>query len=256
MHYRYWLVILLPLLAIKMGYSQVLAPPAVLANVSLVTLPSLGSVALKPINQVDYFSVIKGSSTCACKTGCTVLPVQLLSFEGKRLSASNVHLNWVTTNELNNKGFNIEASYGDATTFKYLQFVPTLMSNTIEKKYALVDNNSFTGITYYRLLQMDINGSSTYSNIVKVDGINNNPLISIYPNPVIDKLGIQINSNKSEAATVFITDAYQRVIITQNVALSNQINTIVIPVSHLARGIYFVRIVGSELNLYTGKFIK
>jgi hypothetical protein len=96
------------------------------------------------------------------------VPVELASFTAG-LNGRNVVLNWTTASELNNQGFQIERSF-DNETFEYLGFVPGFGTTTQTKSYSFSVSDVQYGLQYYRLKQIDFDGTFTYSNSVEVTG--------------------------------------------------------------------------------------
>ena len=90
-----------------------------------------------------------------------VLPVELLTFEGKNTEGGN-RLTWQTASEVNNKGFDIERSR-DGQDF---QSIGTVKGIGKAANYNFVDANPYNGINYYRLKQMDFDGKETLSKVV------------------------------------------------------------------------------------------
>ena len=205
-----------------------------------------------PTNQL-----ITGLTECACSTGCNVvLPVTLLSFEGRRLNAELVKLNWKTTNEYQNKGFEVQRSLGNTTGFRSIAFVPAQTGGAPEYEYELPDNNNYTGISYYRLKQVDIDDDFTFSETVAVKGYASEPSLALYPNPVADKLVADIFSVENTHATLIITDATQKKLYSQPVLLKKGINLLTVPAAALSSGIYFVQLITEGKERLGGKFIK
>jgi Domain of unknown function (DUF2341)/Kelch motif/Secretion system C-terminal sorting domain len=112
------------------------------------------------------------------------LPVELSSFTAN-ISNGIITLKWKTTTEVNNIGFNMERSVNktDWTKIAYVQGNGN--SNSV-KNYSYADNSvNIAGKYYYRLKQINNNGSYQYSNIIEAD--LNSPsefaLNQNYPNP-------------------------------------------------------------------------
>jgi hypothetical protein len=110
------------------------------------------------------------------------VPVELTSFTGKA-KKNVVILSWSTATELNNLGFEIERkTIGEYYT---IGFVEGNGSTTEIQNYSYIDAYAERGINYYRLKQIDFNGSSSYSDEIEVD--NNIPNIysleQNFPNP-------------------------------------------------------------------------
>ncbi|MBA3972221.1 MAG: hypothetical protein H0X46_08780, partial [Bacteroidetes bacterium] len=108
------------------------------------------------------------------------LPIELLSFTGYSASNGN-QLTWSTATEINNDYFDIERSSNGADFSK----IGTLDGNgnsitTIV--YNFTDATPLTGINYYRLKQVDYNGSFSYSNMISINGTFFENPIQVYPN--------------------------------------------------------------------------
>lgn len=113
----------------------------------------------------------------------SIIPVELTSFSAD-VDNGVVILNWGTSTETNNFGFQVERS-NDRVTFDQIAFVPGFGTTTEVKTYSYRDTALTSNQNYYRLKQLDLSGSHFYSNIVKVD--LNPPGIFVlrqnYPNP-------------------------------------------------------------------------
>jgi hypothetical protein len=113
----------------------------------------------------------------------TSLPVNLTSFTGKSISPNEVLLNWTTDAETNNNHFVVEKS-NDATTFEKIGVVDGKGTSTDKNAYSLTDIHAYSGMNYYRLVQVDNDGTKTVSRIISVK--NNFVDNVVYPNPIID----------------------------------------------------------------------
>ena len=111
------------------------------------------------------------------------IPVELASFS-VQLVQKDVVLNWTTATELNNQGFEIEQSF-DNENFSRIGFVPGFGSTTESKSYSFKISDAPSGIQYYRLKQIDFDGTFTHFNSVKVDGpvVREFVLNQNHPNP-------------------------------------------------------------------------
>lgn len=110
---------------------------------------------------------------------CVNLPVNLISFEAKQ-ETGIVHLEWRTSAEVNNKGFEIEKSI-DAKRFRKIEFVAPKPEADI-RHYETTDPEMVAAVQYYRLKQIDLDGTFAYSKIVAVRIAGDNPLV-LMPNP-------------------------------------------------------------------------
>jgi hypothetical protein len=156
-------------------------------------------------------------------TQSVALPVNLLSFTGRKKSRM-VELNWITSSEVNNRGFDVERSL-DASNFEPIGFVKGRGTTNQTSRYQLNDNiaNVHASIIYYRLKQMDFNGDHTYSSVVAVvnatkniDGVK----LEAVPNPFESVFDVNISSKEDAEAIVELYDSYGKRVATQTVHLS------------------------------------
>jgi autotransporter-associated beta strand protein len=118
------------------------------------------------------------------------LPVTLLNFRGSNVNGRSF-LTWSTTNERNNKGFEIQKST-NGSDFKAIGFVEALGENVDAKNdYTFWDEN-LTRDSYYRLRQIDNDGKEMLSHtvLVRLDGIGK-PQFGVYPNPASKSVVIE-----------------------------------------------------------------
>ncbi len=99
-----------------------------------------------------------------------ITPVELLAFTGS-VNNSDVQLLWSTASELNNQGFEIERSINDADNFVTVGFVDGKGSSTEINYYSFTDHPQVSGVNqiYYRLKQIDFDGTFSYSDVVNVN---------------------------------------------------------------------------------------
>ena len=112
-----------------------------------------------------------------------LIPVELISFYSE-VVGSSVQIYWITASEVNNQGFTIERRT-EKTAFESIGFVSGSGSGTSEKKYNFSDNVTMPGTYFYRLKQIDFNGTFEFSDEIQVTVLNPTE-ISIsqnYPNP-------------------------------------------------------------------------
>jgi hypothetical protein len=121
----------------------------------------------------------------------SIIPVELVSFNAA-VSGNEVLLNWSTATETNNSGFAVERSV-DNITFSQIGFVPGFGTTTERQNYNYTDNLLRSGTYYYRLRQIDFDGSSEYSNVVEVEvGLPSQfRLNQNFPNPFNPSTNIQ-----------------------------------------------------------------
>jgi Secretion system C-terminal sorting domain len=121
----------------------------------------------------------------------SVLPVELISFDATTEGDKN-HLTWRTASELNNKLFDIERST-DGTTF---HSIGQVKGNNKPSSYQFVDNQPFA-TSYYRLRQIDFDGTETLSKVVSVELKGKGKSLAVYPNPVSSLLNVVYTEGSS-----------------------------------------------------------
>ena len=114
-----------------------------------------------------------------------IVPVELSSFNAIA-QEDNVMLSWITSTETNNMGFDIEKrEIKSNSSWQKLGFVNGNGTTTEKSSYSYIDKNPFDGKSYYRLKQIDFDGSSKIYNAVEVDfeTVKEYSLSQNYPNP-------------------------------------------------------------------------
>ena len=115
----------------------------------------------------------------ACQNAA--LPVTLTRFNGKRTTKGTVILNWSTANELSNSYFAVERS-ADALNFVPLARIAGSGTSSSAQTYSFTDENPLAGHAYYRLRQIDVDGTDSYSPVVSVATQSIQESL-VYPNP-------------------------------------------------------------------------
>lgn len=132
------------------------------------------------------------------------LPVELLEFNAKRQNVAEVLLSWATATEINNDGFFLQRMLDGETEFTTLGFVDGQGNSTLTNYYDYVDENSFDGLSYYRLKQVDFDGTESYSPIRVVEGIPRNGFVNVYPNPTNDFINVRFSAVHGKTARIKI----------------------------------------------------
>lgn len=189
--------------------------------------------------------------------GCAaVLPVELVEFNA-HLNNQKVDVIWMTASEKNNSHFEIQKS-ADAHSFASIGNVKSagINGNSYSTlQYQFEDVSPLSGVSYYRLKQVDFDKSYNYSKIVSVNYIKEkNIRFVIYPNPnngefTADISGIENNheikiSLKGEKGE----DVYE-----SSFYINDQTNTKfkIIPQHKLSSGVYVCTLTleGIEYNV-------
>lgn len=116
-----------------------------------------------------------------------IVPVELVSFNAV-VHSDKVDLNWITASELNNRGFEIQRSQKSevrSQNWEKIGFAAGNGTTTEISTYSFIDEKPVTEKTYYRLKQIDLDGTFSYSNEIEVDviGLTEYSLLQNFPNP-------------------------------------------------------------------------
>jgi Secretion system C-terminal sorting domain/Concanavalin A-like lectin/glucanases superfamily len=176
--------------------------------------------------------------------GLNILPIHLISFGGSE-KEGNIILKWQSENENNFNHFDIEYS-ADGTYFYKLAGVNGITNNSSTKSYTYNHYNPQQGNNFYRLKQIDNDGSFVYSAIIKVQLNKVVHAVKIYPNPVKDLATINIYTSQPQSLKIIVTDVLGRVQLLKGNNVVRGSNEIKIDVSRLNNGIYYLRVLGIE----------
>lgn len=124
-----------------------------------------------------------------------LLPVEFESFTATWEEARKaVLLNWATLSEENSAYFVVERSH-DAIHFETIHHQEATGNSTALVSYQYQDKKPLGGMSYYRIRQVDQNGSIAYSRLRAVETPSELQNIVVYPNPAKDKLTIESTAN-------------------------------------------------------------
>jgi hypothetical protein len=169
------------------------------------------------------------------------LPVELLTFEANQQGA-DVLVSWITASELNNDRFEVERS-NDGIQFARIGIRAGQGTTSVMHQYSLIDEEPEIGINYYRLRQIDLDGTENLSDPVAVVFRQEQAPISIVHDATQGYLVIQAD-NEAGTARLTLFDAAGKSIMDHERAVEENWNA-VIGLPELSKGVYFVR---CELN--------
>ncbi|MDD5360725.1 MAG: T9SS type A sorting domain-containing protein [Ignavibacteria bacterium] len=180
----------------------------------------------------------------------TITPVHLSSFSAF-FKNKNIILNWVTTLEQNNSGFDIERKTKIEKWIK-TGFVKGNGTSNSPFNYSFEDRNMQTGEYYYRLKQIDYNGNFEYYNLsgsILVGIPSKFDLSQNYPNPFnpITKINFELPEDTKVNITIFdLTGRIVRTIV--NEARTAGYHTVQFDASGISSGVYLYRIITGAGN--------
>ena len=194
------------------------------------------------------------------------VPIQLASFTATVVSNNSVRLNWTTISEVNNYGFEVERAIGSPSNFETLpgSFIAGHGTTNVPQHYRFTDNAVQSGRLYYRLKQMDLDGTINYTEPISVDvltGVGEGPLpieFSLkqnYPNPFNPSTKIEFSIAKAGFVSLKVYDILGRgvaTIVNEQLNQGNYAKTF--PGDGLSSGVYWYKLTAGNFS-GTKKFI-
>jgi hypothetical protein len=199
------------------------------ADFSQINIPSGTGIAVtfrgtgnRKIVNIDFTNYV-----------AAIVPVELLDFSGKQAENGSVQLNWRTASEVNLKQFDIEKS-SNGKDFKSIGSVKSKGQIQIEN-YVFNDIN-FKDRAYYRLKQIDNDGTFEYSKIITIAASSSRPNIKVTPSVSDDIWTVESDSDDLRRAQIEVFDANGKLIQSQK-GTEKFIKT-----HQLPRGLYFIKV--------------
>jgi hypothetical protein len=162
--------------------------------------------------------------------------VTLSSFTAAPFGKSSVRLAWSTASESGSDYFLVERSL-TGTEFEPVGQVDAAGDSEVTKTYDFTDFGLDAGAYFYRLRQVDLNGSFAFSEVreVTLDGVEG---LSVFPNPVGDRL--QLSADVSGTVRIYRNDG---ALVRESNAAGREINVLGLPA-----GQYWLRIGEERLS--------
>ncbi|MGI4864746.1 MAG: IPT/TIG domain-containing protein [Janthinobacterium lividum] len=209
------------------------------------TLPAPASSPAGTVYFVAELSVADHFSEFYLTGSATPLPVQLVQFVATVASPTAVRLTWATASEQNSARFEVERS-ADGVTYTKVGTVAAAGTTATTHAYALLDAALPTGATvlYYRLRQVDLDGTFSYSpvRVVALGGAAAG--LSLFPNPASSGATL---TGATPGALVQVLDALGRCVATATIDATGTA-VLALPAG-LAPGVYVVRAGQQALRL-------
>ncbi len=196
---------------------------------------------------VFYLNFTEGGLFAKTLDAGSLLPVTLTDFNATKVKDATL-LQWTTAGKLNNKLFEIEYS-SDAKTFTKIGEVAANSNTNIQQHYSFIHSSPAAGINYYRLKQVDKNGNYSYSKTISLVFSPQQPLLTVFPNPVQNVLHISYIPAGVKEIVIYNADGKAVKNIQSNERLID------INVTGLSAGAYFISFYGDAIS-ETSRFIK
>jgi len=179
------------------------------------------------------------NSATEVEEACQSLPIEMTAPLRVHLKDKTALLQWRTSTEINNSGFEIQRS-GNGIEWEKIGWQVGQGNTTTPQSYTYTDRAPLFGTSYYRLKQVDFNGDTEYSNIVSLQYFRND--VTVYPNPVKELLYLHTNYSSVQKITMYDSVG------SQVIEIANPGTDI--DVSTLPKGIYVLKITVDDEDFY------
>ncbi|WP_210116208.1 T9SS type A sorting domain-containing protein [Hymenobacter fodinae] len=169
------------------------------------------------------------------------LPVELVQFNA-RATSNGVELTWQTASERNSSYFAVERATGvGSKEFKAIGRLAAAGSSTQRRDYSLRDEEAGrqqATVLYYRLRQVDADGTESYSQVVVVNWKAQAQQVALYPNPAsgAEQVRVVLPETSAENGKVVLYNGQGQVVVQRDIASRE----VVLPTTGLGAGIYQV----------------
>jgi hypothetical protein len=189
-------------------------------------------------NTVQIININEAAAnTASTNCGIVPLPVGYTQWDLQYIDRQVV-LSWATATEENNEQFIIQRS-GNGFIWETIGTVAGSGSSSQAHAYQYIDDMPLTGTSYYRLMQVDFNGTPSFTSILSVNA-NKTERLTVYPNPAKNNFSVT-GSNKTIEALI-ISDPVGKAF---PVPYSESENGLDVDCSRLSPGIYTLTIISN-----------
>ncbi|MCX8210835.1 MAG: T9SS type A sorting domain-containing protein, partial [Lewinella sp.] len=205
------------------------------------------TISFTPDNGVTYYVTVGHYSSTSTSTGTftvsslAALPVALISFNGQAMEKTN-KLTWATASEDATDRYEVERSTNTISGWSVIGEVLAAGNSATELRYELMDESPIAN-AYYRLRMVDLDGTSTYSDIVELANTTlSSSELSIFPVPALNEVTVNFEAQAEGKAQIMLTDLTGRTVSEQEMNVTTGQNTETINLQRRAPGIYLVRV--------------
>lgn len=179
------------------------------------------------------------------------LPVTLTSFSAECLG-KEIKVMWTTQTEINNDYFVLEKSYDGFVFFEVVQINGNGNSNVSNSYQTSIEAEN--KIVYFRLKQVDFDGTTSYHNII-ASNCSNNTFEVTQMVLTADQVSFNINTDMDDSFKIYLYDYRGRLIVDRNEFVTKGLNAIKINNLDLSYGIYMLSVVGQN-KVYSTKLLR
>jgi hypothetical protein len=222
-------------------------------------IPGGGSATVNTSNNTVSVNVVPKDETFdwwVIVDKISPLPVELLSFTATPVDNKIVLLDWVTSTEYSSEKFIIERSI-DGKNWGVLIEKPAAGRSQQPIQYQVIDNSPYLGLNYYRLKQVDLDGSFVLSKVETAMITDHSEFTAmIYPNPTMNQINIQFSNMDFKQRKLKVLDIQGKLLIKRDLTSKDKSSIVPIDVSKLSQGSYLIQVETDSQESEVYKFVK
>lgn len=190
------------------------------------------------------YSISSFSEMFPMNSANSPLPVSLTSFNAN-CADDKVNITWTTASEFNASQYSLQTSR-DGQTWTEVAEIAAAGTTSQESNYAYQDF-LFGGVSYYRLVQVDLDGASEIYGPISVDCEISESSMTVYPNPTDNDFTVLIQTTESfENATIELVDLSGRAVEVKEMNILPGSTQVRFETKGIMPGTYIVRIKGEN----------
>jgi hypothetical protein len=187
------------------------------------------------LHYVDLTGIGSFSRWTLSSSSGTPLPLTYLLFNAN-CTSGQVNIQWETAQQFNTKVFDVERS-GNGSQWQVIGSLPAAGNSSVENSYSYTDNNPLPGNNEYRIAEYDLDGRPNYTQVINSSCGIAEPF-TVWPNPVINTVWINISTSANSKADIRLYDARGGMIMVKETDLPQGNNQFSLNLANLAHGTY------------------
>ncbi len=191
---------------------------------------------------------------------CYIIPtaplsVELTFFNAYLTEEKQVKLDWETASEINSDYFEIERMKEDIDP-EFVARVNAQGTSSFSQTYEALDSNPLSGVSYYRLRSVDLDGSEQFSDWKAIELEQTNiENIRVYPNPAIYDFNLVLTTKINRKANLELFSINGQLVYSEALNIKEGFNKFRVDVTNIPIGQYFVKLTGDGLEVETMKVL-
>ncbi len=183
-------------------------------------------------------------------TAVNALPVELIRFSAESHGHA-ISVEWATSSELNNKEFILERT-ANARDFTEIARINGAGNSTSLTEYRAMDTDPLTGLNFYRLRQIDFDGTQHTTRLVSAKFERTGNTITVAPNPARESAVVRYFTEGQSDTRILVSDLHGKQLIASDYTHAEEgLMESTIDLSTLTGGVYILQVVSNDRVITT-----